>query len=57
MLTRRHIVLGAAACSVVSPALTACASRADGQAAALALRRPLATANADRSLLMRELVR
>ncbi len=57
MLRRRHMVLGAAACGVLPPVLTGCSSRADEQAAARALRRPLAIANADRAQLMRELVR
>jgi hypothetical protein len=57
MLTRTHIVLDAAACGVMLPALTACSAGAGEQEAARALRRPLAMAHAGRRQLMRELVR
>lgn len=55
MLMRRQVVLGAAACGVLSPALVACSSSSNEQGAARALRRPLA--GADGAFLMRELVR
>ncbi|CAH0353049.1 Tat pathway signal protein [Aquabacterium sp. CECT 9606] len=57
MLMRRQVVLGAAACGVLSPALVACSSSSNEQDAARALRRPLAGADGDRAFLMRELVR
>ncbi|WP_231502326.1 Tat pathway signal protein [Herbaspirillum sp. RV1423] len=56
MLMRRKVVLGAVACSALSPALVACSSGANEQDVARALRRPLA-GDGDRALLMRELVR
>lgn len=57
MLMRRQVVLGAAACGLLSSGLAACSSSAGEQDAARALRRPLAGADGDRALLMRELVR
>lgn len=55
---RRRIVLGAAACAVAGPGLTACSPVAREQEAAHALRRPGAgNAGDDRNALMRELVR
>lgn len=57
MQMRRQIVLGAVAGVALSPALVGCSAGADEQAAALALRHPLATAGTDRAALMRELVR
>lgn len=57
MLLRRQVILSAAACGMLSPALVGCSSSADEQEAAHALRRPLAGANSDHTHVMRELVR
>ncbi len=54
---RRRTVLGAAACSLLAPSLTACSPVADEQDIARALRRPLSAGSADRVAMMRELVR
>ena len=57
MIIRRKIVLGAAAGGVVSSMSAGCTSGAGEDAAARALRQPLASDHADRAALMRELVR
>lgn len=57
MLIRRQVVLGAAACAVIAPALTACTSADNTQDAAHALRRQRAVATSDAVALRQELVR
>jgi len=57
MLLRRQVILSAAACGMLSPALVGCSSSADEQEAARALRRPLAGSGGNRTHVMRELVR
>ena len=56
LLTRRHIIFGAAAVSV-APSLTACSSGSSHEEAARGLRRAVAVNTSDRAGLMRELVR
>jgi hypothetical protein len=57
LLTRRHFVMGAAACGALSPLLVACSVSEDEQDLARALRRPFAADGGDRAQLMNELVR
>jgi hypothetical protein len=57
MSMRRRLVLGAAACGVAAPALTACSSGAREEIAARDLRLPFAPKAGDPDPLMRELVR
>ncbi len=57
MLTRRPLVLGAAAAALLLPAVTACSDSAREQDAALALRRSTAPASNDFAAIRRELVR
>ena len=57
MLTRRPLVLGAAAGALALPAVTACSNSAGEQDAALALRRSSAPASNDFAAIRRELVR
>ena len=55
-LGRRQVVMGAVACSALSPLLVACSSSDAEQDVARALRRPLAQGG-DRAHLISELVR
>jgi hypothetical protein len=57
MVKRRQILLGAAASGVVVSAATGCTPHASEDEAARALRRPIASRDADRASLMCELVR
>jgi hypothetical protein len=57
MLMRRQVVLGASVVSVLAPSLVACSSGNSEQAAAMALRGPIAVLGGGRAALMQELVR
>jgi hypothetical protein len=57
MLTRRQFVLRAGALALTAPALAACSSGANADAAARRLRRPGPVNTSDHALLLRELVR
>jgi hypothetical protein len=56
-LTRRDLLLGAAALAVATPAMVACSPSTSHQAIARDLRRPIEMNTSDRALLLRELVR
>jgi hypothetical protein len=57
MLTRRNVLLGAAALGAVAPATQSCSSDSSQQQAARSLRGPITVNNSDRAALLRELVR
>lgn len=57
MVLRRRLLLGAATCGVIAPALVSCSSGESEQEAAHALRQPAALMPGDAAALRRELVR
>jgi hypothetical protein len=56
-MMRRHVLLGAVACSAAAPGLIGCSSGASEDAAARSLRQPFSVGGGDRASPMRELVR
>jgi hypothetical protein len=57
MMTRRNVLLGAAALGAVAPTTQSCSSGSSHEEVTRSLRRPIIVNNGDRTALLRELVR